>query len=93
LIVAGTMATIWRYVVIHQQRGAEEVVTAVQQLGSLVTAPTIPAEQGPPRAFYLWFAGIAAVLGKKQVGQATPAAPEKAIAGVKQDVEAVKGHH
>jgi uncharacterized membrane protein YqjE len=38
-------------------------------------------------------AGIAAVLGKKQVGQATPAAPEKAIAGVKQDVEAVKGHH
>jgi uncharacterized membrane protein YqjE len=38
-------------------------------------------------------AGIAALLGRKQVGQATPAAPEKAIAGVKQDVEAVKGHH
>ena len=38
-------------------------------------------------------AGIAALLGKKHVEQATPAAPERAIAGVKEDVEAVKGHH
>ena len=38
-------------------------------------------------------AGIAALVGKKQVAQATPAAPEKAIAGVKEDVEAVKGNH
>jgi uncharacterized membrane protein YqjE len=38
-------------------------------------------------------AGIAALMGKKQVSQATPAAPERAIAGVKEDVEAVKGHH
>ena len=38
-------------------------------------------------------AGIAALVGKKQVDQATPAAPQKAIAGVKEDVEAVKGHH
>jgi uncharacterized membrane protein YqjE len=37
-------------------------------------------------------AGVAALLGKNQVGRATPAAPERAIAGVKQDVEAVKGH-
>jgi uncharacterized membrane protein YqjE len=37
-------------------------------------------------------AGVAALVGKKQVSQATPAAPEKAIAGVKQDVEAVKGN-
>ena len=37
-------------------------------------------------------AGIAALVGKKQVAQATPPAPEKAIAGVKEDVEAVKGH-
>jgi uncharacterized membrane protein YqjE len=44
-------------------------------------------------AVVLVTAGIAALLGRKQVGQATPAAPEKAIAGVKQDVEAVKGHH
>ena len=38
-------------------------------------------------------AGIAALVGKKQVSQATPPAPERAIAGVKQDVEAVKGRH
>ncbi|HET6939367.1 MAG TPA: phage holin family protein [Nocardioides sp.] len=38
-------------------------------------------------------AGIAALLGKKQVSQATPPAPERAIVGVKEDVEAVKGHH
>ena len=38
-------------------------------------------------------AGVAALVGKKQVAQATPATPERAIAGVKEDVEAVKGHH
>jgi uncharacterized membrane protein YqjE len=38
-------------------------------------------------------AGVAAVLGKKQVTQATPPAPERAIAGVKEDVKAVKGQH
>jgi uncharacterized membrane protein YqjE len=37
-------------------------------------------------------AGVAALVGKKQVGQATPPAPERAIAGIKEDVEAVKGH-
>jgi len=38
-------------------------------------------------------AGVAALVGKKQVTQATPPAPERAIAGVKEDVEAVKGNH
>jgi uncharacterized membrane protein YqjE len=37
-------------------------------------------------------AGVAALVGKKQVTAATPPTPERAIAGVKQDVEAVKGH-
>ncbi|QIG44379.1 phage holin family protein [Nocardioides anomalus] len=37
-------------------------------------------------------AGVAALVGKKQVTQATPAAPERAIAGVKEDVQAVKGN-
>jgi len=37
-------------------------------------------------------AGVAALVGKKQVSRATPPAPEKALAGVKQDVEAVKGN-
>jgi uncharacterized membrane protein YqjE len=38
-------------------------------------------------------AGVAALVGKKQVSQAAPPAPEKAIAGIKQDVEAVRGNH
>lgn len=37
-------------------------------------------------------AGVAALLGKGKVAQATPAKPEKAIEGVQADVEAVKGH-
>jgi uncharacterized membrane protein YqjE len=38
-------------------------------------------------------AGGVAVAGKKEVEQATPAAPEMAIAGVKEDVATVKGKH
>jgi uncharacterized membrane protein YqjE len=38
-------------------------------------------------------AGIAALVGKKEVGQATPPAPEHAIAGVKEDIATVKGEH
>jgi uncharacterized membrane protein YqjE len=44
--------------------------------------------------------GVLAVLalalalhGRSQVARAAPPAPEKAIAGVRQDVEAVQGHH
>jgi hypothetical protein len=36
---------------------------------------------------------IAALLGKKQVSEAAPPVPEKAVAGVKEDVETLKGHH
>jgi uncharacterized membrane protein YqjE len=35
-------------------------------------------------------AGVAALVGKRQVGEATPPAPEKAIAGVKEDVATLK---
>ncbi len=38
-------------------------------------------------------AGIAAAVGKKEIGQATPPAPERAIAGVKEDVATVRGGH
>jgi uncharacterized membrane protein YqjE len=38
-------------------------------------------------------AGVAALLGKRQVAEATPPAPERAIAGVKDDVATVKGRH
>lgn len=36
-------------------------------------------------------AGIAALVGKKKVTEAAPAKPERAMAGVKQDVATVKG--
>jgi len=38
-------------------------------------------------------AGVAAVVGKGKVSQATPAAPQRAVEGVKQDVETIKGGH
>ena len=38
-------------------------------------------------------AGVAALLGKRRVAEATPVAPERAIAGVKEDVATVKGRH
>jgi uncharacterized membrane protein YqjE len=38
-------------------------------------------------------AGVGALMGKKEVAQATPAAPEHAIEGVKEDIAVVKGKH
>ena len=38
-------------------------------------------------------AGIAVAVGKREIEQATPPAPERAIAGVKEDVATVKGGH
>jgi TRAP-type mannitol/chloroaromatic compound transport system permease large subunit len=58
ILVAGTLALVWWYVVIHQQRGAEAAFEGVQQLGSpeLSTAPT--EDKGTAAAFYWWFGGI-----------------------------------
>lgn len=38
-------------------------------------------------------AAVAGLLGKGQVTEATPAAPERAIQGLKEDVATVKGDH
>jgi hypothetical protein len=38
-------------------------------------------------------AAVAALLGKQKVQEATPAAPERAIEGVKEDIAVVKGDH
>jgi uncharacterized membrane protein YqjE len=38
-------------------------------------------------------AGIVALVGKKEIKQATPPAPEHAIEGVKEDIAVVKGAH
>jgi TRAP-type mannitol/chloroaromatic compound transport system permease large subunit len=69
MIVAGTIATVWWYVVIHQQAAIELAVTGVQQLGTpeLVTNEATPAELGPGLEFYLWFWGITAVCAMLQV--------------------------
>jgi len=62
MIVAGTLALTWWYVVIHQQKGPEEVFQGVQQLGQPVAAgPSAPVDDGPPVAFFWWFGGIAIV--------------------------------
>lgn len=37
--------------------------------------------------------GIAALLGKNKVAQATPAKPERAVEGIKDDIATVKGGH
>ena len=60
-IVALTLALVWWYVVIHQQAGAAEAVTAVEQLGSPDLPPDEPtdAQMGPAAAFYWWFGAIA----------------------------------
>jgi TRAP-type mannitol/chloroaromatic compound transport system permease large subunit len=69
MIVAGSLATVWWYVVIHQQAAIELTVTGVQQLGTpdLVKSEATPAELGPTREFYLWFWGITAVCALLQV--------------------------
>ncbi len=61
-IVILTLATVWWYVVIHQQADAIEAVSGVEQLGTpdLVPAELTDAEKGPGASFYWWYAGIAA---------------------------------
>ena len=69
MLVAGTLCTVWWYVVIHQQAAADVAVTGVQQLGTpeLVKSEATAAELGPTREFYLWFWGITAVCTLLQV--------------------------
>jgi uncharacterized membrane protein YqjE len=38
-------------------------------------------------------AGLLAAMGKSRVDEATPLAPEKAVAGVQEDIATVKGQH
>jgi TRAP-type mannitol/chloroaromatic compound transport system permease large subunit len=61
LIIGGTLALTWWYVVIHPQVGPEVAVEGVQQLGMRVEKAAVPADFGPPAAFYWWFFGIAIV--------------------------------
>lgn len=38
-------------------------------------------------------AGVVAMVGKNKVAEAGPPKPERAISGIKEDIETVKGHH
>jgi TRAP-type mannitol/chloroaromatic compound transport system permease large subunit len=69
ILVAGSLYTVWWYVVIHQEATVETAVTGVQQLGTpgLSTAEATPAELGPTFEFYLWFFGITAACALLQV--------------------------
>jgi TRAP-type mannitol/chloroaromatic compound transport system permease large subunit len=62
IIVAGTLWSIWWFVVIHQQAAPVEVFEGLQQLGSapVVSEPT-PAEAGVGPGFY-WSFGIITAL-------------------------------
>jgi TRAP-type mannitol/chloroaromatic compound transport system permease large subunit len=71
-LVAGTMALVWWYVVIHQQADAVADVAGVQPLGlqplgSPEFTTKAPEAVGPPAAFYWWFWGIVAVLALMMV--------------------------
>ena len=44
-------------------------------------------------AALLLAAGLLALVGKNQVSEATPAKPERAVEGIKEDIATVKGQH
>lgn len=80
--------------------GAAGVIGAYALGGVFVSAAILLDLVLPLWAAALIVTGVLLVLalglalnGKAQVAQATPPAPEKAIAGVKEDVQAVKGNH
>ena len=60
MLTAGTLWLVWWYVVIHQQRLAEDDAPAgLEQLGSAITTgPATAADNGPTTAFYATFAII-----------------------------------
>jgi uncharacterized membrane protein YqjE len=76
-------------------------VLALYGLGLLLTAAVLALALVLPgwaaalivAAVVLLVAAGAVVFGKKEVAQATPAAPERAVAGVKEDVATLKGTH
>ena len=68
ILVVGTLALIWWYVVIHPQVVADALPEGLEQLGSVPSsAPAAPVDMGPPLSFYLWFGGIAAVCAFMQI--------------------------
>jgi TRAP-type mannitol/chloroaromatic compound transport system permease large subunit len=77
-LVAGTLYTVWWYVVIHQQVKTEELPEGLQPLGlpDLVQTST-PAQLGPPEGFYLWFGIICALCAAMMVRYYWRLVPER----------------
>jgi TRAP-type mannitol/chloroaromatic compound transport system permease large subunit len=62
LIFASTLATVYWYVVIHQQVVTDSgPAPELLQLGTPTEAKQTPSEMGPAPAFYYWFFGIVAL--------------------------------
>jgi TRAP-type mannitol/chloroaromatic compound transport system permease large subunit len=56
-VVAGTLALIWWYVVIHPQQPGAEAIQTLQPLGGGATTPE-QADTGPSQSFYIAFSAI-----------------------------------
>ncbi|WP_433161926.1 phage holin family protein [Kribbella sp. CA-247076] len=73
---------------------------ALYGVGALIAAAILGLAQAVPAwlaalivAVVLFaVAGIAAMLGKRHVSRATPPVPQRAVEGVQEDLEALKGH-
>ncbi len=63
LIVAGTFALVWWYVVIHQQAEVFVAPPELQQLGSVDITPEESTAGGIPAGFYWWFGALAVAAG------------------------------
>jgi uncharacterized membrane protein YqjE len=76
-------------------------VLALFGLGTLITTAILALDLAMPAwlaalivAVVLFAgAGVAALVGKKEVSAAAPAAPERTIANVREDVDTLKGGH
>ena len=66
------------------------IATAILGLATVLDAWLAALTVG---AVLLALAGIVAMMGKSKVQQAGPPKPERAIEGVKEDIETVKGNH
>jgi TRAP-type mannitol/chloroaromatic compound transport system permease large subunit len=61
-LTAGILSLLWWYVVIHPQRGAEEALQGMEQLGAPAAEATGPAvDAGVSTSFYVTFAILAVV--------------------------------
>ncbi|MET9271282.1 phage holin family protein [Kribbella sp. NPDC003557] len=74
---------------------------ALYGLGALVAAAILGLATALPAwlsalivaAVLFAIAAVAALLGKRHVGRAGPPVPKRAVDGVHEDLEALKGHH